>query len=84
MVSNVEANAGSMVDSLAAAGIGLDPAQASAVHRERPFRAQTERRLVALMSARLALTLVSFGIVLALDGAGLTAPLSGAARRGLY
>jgi two-component system sensor histidine kinase PilS (NtrC family) len=36
------------------------------------------------MSARLVLTLVSFGIVLVLDGAGLAAPLSAGARRGLY
>jgi len=48
------------------------------------FGARTERRLVALMSARLALTLVSFGIVLVLDGAGLAAPLSDSARGGLY
>jgi two-component system sensor histidine kinase PilS (NtrC family) len=51
---------------------------------QRPFRAQTEKRLVALMSARLGLTLLGFGIVLGLDAFGLTAPLGVAARRGLY
>jgi two-component system sensor histidine kinase PilS (NtrC family) len=50
----------------------------------RPFRAQTERRLVALMSARLGLTLLGFGIVLGLDAFGLSSPLGVTARRGLY
>lgn len=66
------------------AGIELDSPAGPAAQSDRPFRGHTERRLVALISARLGLTLVGFGIVLALDWAGLTAPLSEGAWRGLY
>lgn len=51
---------------------------------ESPYRLETERRLVALMFARLLLTLLSLGIVLALDRAGLVEPLGEAVRHGIY
>lgn len=51
---------------------------------ESPYRLETERRLVALMFGRLLLTLLSLGIVLALDRAGLVEPLGEAVRHGIY
>ena len=51
---------------------------------ESPFRADVERQLVALMSGRLLLTLLSLGIVLVLDRAGLVESLGEGIRYGLY
>ena len=51
---------------------------------ELPLSVATERRLVALMVARLALSLLSFGILLLLDGIGVGPTLSETERSGLY
>lgn len=49
-----------------------------------PLSAATEQRVVALLLARLALSLSSFGILLLLDGIGVGPTLSESERAGLY
>jgi len=84
MRGNVESNRPPIADPSGEVDVELDPPSGPGVQPDRSFRGQVERRLVALISARLGLMLVGFGIVLALDWSGLTSVLSEGAWRGLY